>query len=155
MNKDALICNCWHIYLFFIPNMSQGYKRRGHTCADICPHYHWYSSFHINHWNIQLITQNRNFKTFIMLSQPFCDSEISEIQGDSPWFRNLPPLDTSDTITDVQVEELWTRTVKRTPIINPTTGLLRTSFPANISPADCPANSRNASVKKVKEHTNI
>ena len=146
MNKDALICNCWHIYLFFIPNMSQGYKGRGHACADICPHYHWYSSFHTNHWNIQLITQNRNFKTFII---------ISEIQGDSPWFRNLPPLDTSDTITDVQVEELWTRTVKRTPIINPTTGLLRTSFPANISPADCPANSRNASVKKVKEHTNI
>ena len=73
-----------------------------------------------------------------------------------PWrFRALPPLDTRDTITDVQVEELWTRTVKRTPIINPTTGLLRTSFPANISPADCPANSRNASVKKVKEHTNI
>ena len=146
MIKYALICNCWHIHLFFIPNVSQGNKRRGHTCADICPHYHWYSSFHTNHWNIQLITQNRNFKTFII---------ISEIQGDSPWFRNLPPLDTSDTITDVQVEELWTRTVKRTPIINPTTGLLRTSFPANISPADFPANSRNASVKKVKEHTNI
>ena len=149
MNKDALICNCWHIYLFFIPNMSQGYKRRGHTCADICPHYHWYSSFHTNHWNIQLITQN-NFLKHLQCAFLLCWA-----MDHSWWLSTLPPLDTRDTITDVQVEELWTRTVKRTPIINPTTGLLRTSFPANISPADCPANSRNASVKKVKEHTNI
>ena len=149
MIKYALICNCWHIHLFFIPNVSQGNKRRGHTCADICPHYHWYSSFHINHWNIQRISQNNLFKH---LQCPFWLYWAMYHPG---WLRTLPPLDTRDTITDVQVEELWTRTVKRTPIINPTTGLLRTSFPANISPADFPANSRNASVKKVKEHTNI
>ena len=149
MHKYALICSCWHIHLFFIPNVSQGNKRRGHTCADICPHYHWYSCFHINHWNIQLITQKNVSKN---LKCPFWFYWAMDHPG---WFRTLPPLDTRDTITDVQVEELWTRTVKRTPIINPTTGLLRTSFPANIFPADCPANSRNASVKKVKEHTNI
>ena len=28
-------------------------------------------------------------------------------------------------MTLVQVDELWTRTVKRTPIIRPTTGLVR------------------------------
>ena len=46
----------------------------------------------------------------------------------------LPSLDTIDTMTEVQVEELWTRTVKNTPIMRPTTGLLNISFPWNTLP---------------------
>ena len=46
----------------------------------------------------------------------------------------LPSLDTMDTMTEVQVEELWTRTVKSTPIMRPTTGLLSISFPWNTLP---------------------
>jgi hypothetical protein len=55
-------------------------------------------------------------------------------------------------MTVVQVDELCTRTVKRTPIIKPTMGFVKTSFPENISPADLPAIRRKASVKNVREH---
>ena len=37
-------------------------------------------------------------------------------------------------MTEVQVEELWTSTVKNTPIMRPTTGLLNISFPWNTLP---------------------
>jgi hypothetical protein len=33
-----------------------------------------------------------------------------------------------DTITEVQVDELWTSTVNITPIISPTTGFVRSSL---------------------------
>ena len=39
-----------------------------------------------------------------------------------------------DTMTEVQVEELWTKTVKRTPIMSPTTGLFKRSFVAKTLP---------------------
>ena len=47
---------------------------------------------------------------------------------------DLLPLETIETMTEVQVEELCTRTVKRIPIIRPTTGLLSSTFPRNIEP---------------------
>ena len=68
-------------------------------------------------------------------------------------FVCLPPLATNETITLVHVDELWTSTVKRTPIIKPTIGFAMNLFFAKTSPADLPAARRNASVKNVREHT--
>ena len=48
--------------------------------------------------------------------------------------NNLLPLDTIETITDVQVEELWTKTVNKIPIISPTIGLASNGFPWNMEP---------------------
>jgi hypothetical protein len=50
------------------------------------------------------------------------------MQGD------LLSLDTRDTMTDVHVEELWTRTVKRMAIIRPTIGLANRVLLWNIVP---------------------
>ena len=47
---------------------------------------------------------------------------------------HLLPLETIETITDVQVEELWTSTVKRIPIIRLTIGFDSNGFPWNIVP---------------------
>ena len=60
-------------------------------------------------------------------------------------------LDTNATITVVQVDELWTSTVNRTPIISPTIGLVNVS-PVNIELADFPAINRKDSVRNVNEH---
>ena len=59
-------------------------------------------------------------------------------------------LETKATITVVHVEELCTRTVKSTPIINPTIGLVNVS-PVNMELADFPVISRKASVRNVSE----
>ena len=48
---------------------------------------------------------------------------------------SLPPLATMDTMTEEQVEELWTRTVKRTPTMRPTIGLEMRTLSWNIEPA--------------------
>ena len=54
--------------------------------------------------------------------------------------NDRPPAPTSDTMIDVEVEELWTRTVTSTPIMRPHTGLLTTGdvnrFPA-VRPEHC------------------
>ena len=46
----------------------------------------------------------------------------------------LLPLETIETITEVQVEELWTKTVNKIPIISPTIGLASNGFPWNMEP---------------------
>lgn len=51
-------------------------------------------------------------------------------------YIRCPP--TMPTTMEVEVEELCTRTVARTPIITPATGLDRISFFLKISPADLP-----------------
>ena len=49
--------------------------------------------------------------------------------------KSLLPLETIETITDVHVEELCTRTVNRIPIISPTIGFANKGFPWNMEPA--------------------
>ena len=56
---------------------------------------------------------------------------------------------------DVVVDELWTRTVARMPIIRPATGLLRILFEAKASPAAFPPNSRKALLRKSSEQMNM
>ena len=55
---------------------------------------------------------------------------------------------------EVVVDELWTRTVARMPIIRPATGLLRISFEAKASPAAFPPNRRKALLRKSNEQMN-
>ena len=51
---------------------------------------------------------------------------------------NLLSAATMLTTMEVLVDELWTRTVERTPIITPQMGLLRSSLLRNTSPAALP-----------------
>ena len=55
---------------------------------------------------------------------------------------------------EVVVDELWTRTVAKMPIIRPATGLLRMSFEAKASPAAFPPNRRKALLRKSNEQMN-
>ena len=55
---------------------------------------------------------------------------------------------------EVVVDELWTRTVAKMPIIRPATGLLRISFEAKASPAAFPPNRRKALLRKSNEQMN-
>ena len=68
--------------------------------------------------------------------------------------QNLLPAATIDTTMEVVVDELWTRTVARMPIIRPATGLLRISFEAKASPAAFPPNRRKALLRKSNEQMN-
>ena len=65
--------------------------------------------------------------------------------------QNLLPAATIDTTMEVVVDELWTRTVAKMPIIRPATGLLRISLEAKASPAAFPPNSRKALLRKSNE----
>ena len=65
--------------------------------------------------------------------------------------QNLLPAATIDTTMEVVVDELWTRTVAKMPIIRPATGLLRISFEAKASPAAFPPNRRKALLRKSNE----
>lgn len=55
---------------------------------------------------------------------------------------------------DVVVEELWTRTVAKMPIIKPATGLDKILFEANASPAAFPPSNRKALLRKSSEQMN-
>ena len=68
--------------------------------------------------------------------------------------QNLLPAATIDTTMEVVVDELWTRTVAKMPIIRPATGLLRISFEAKASPAAFPPNRRKALLRKSNEQMN-
>lgn len=68
--------------------------------------------------------------------------------------QHLLPAATIDTTIEVVVEELWTRTVARMPIIRPATGLLRILFEANASPAAFPPSNRKALLRKSNEQMN-
>ena len=61
---------------------------------------------------------------------------------------------TIETTMEVVVDELWTRTVAKMPIIRPATGLLRMSFEAKASPAAFPPNRRKALLRKSNEQMN-
>ena len=61
---------------------------------------------------------------------------------------------TIETTMEVVVDELWTRTVAKMPIIRPATGLLRISFEAKASPAAFPPNRRKALLRKSNEQMN-
>lgn len=52
---------------------------------------------------------------------------------------------------EVVVDELWTRTVARMPIIRPATGLLRILFEEKASPAAFPPSNRKALLRKSNE----
>ena len=67
---------------------------------------------------------------------------------------NLLPAATIETTMEVVVDELWTRTVAKMPIIRPATGLLRISFEAKASPAAFPPNRRKALLRKSNEQMN-
>ena len=68
--------------------------------------------------------------------------------------QNLLPAATIETTMEVVVDELWTRTVAKMPIIRPATGLLRMSFEAKASPAAFPPNRRKALLRKSNEQMN-
>ena len=68
--------------------------------------------------------------------------------------QNLLPAATIETTMEVVVDELWTRTVAKIPIIRPATGLLRISFEAKASPAAFPPNKRKALLRKSNEQMN-
>ena len=68
--------------------------------------------------------------------------------------QNLLPAATIDTTMEVVVDELWTRTVAKMPIIRPATGLLRISLEAKASPAAFPPNRRKALLRKSNEQMN-
>ena len=68
--------------------------------------------------------------------------------------QNLLPAATIETTMEVVVDELWTRTVAKMPIIRPATGLLRISFEAKASPAAFPPNRRKALLRKSNEQMN-
>ena len=68
--------------------------------------------------------------------------------------QNLLPAATIETTMEVVVDELWTRTVAKMPIIRPATGLLRISFEAKASPAAFPPNKRKALLRKSNEQMN-
>jgi hypothetical protein len=55
---------------------------------------------------------------------------------------------------DVVVDELWSRTVPRMPIMRPAIGFLTTSLLEKASPALLPPKSWKADPKKLREHTN-
>ena len=68
--------------------------------------------------------------------------------------QNLLPAATIETTMEVVVDELWTRTVAKMPIIRPATGLLRISLEAKASPAAFPPNRRKALLRKSNEQMN-
>ena len=68
--------------------------------------------------------------------------------------QNLLRAATIATTMEVVVDELWTRTVARMPIIRPATGLLRISVEAKASPAAFPPNKRKALLRKSNEQMN-
>ena len=68
--------------------------------------------------------------------------------------QNLLRAATIATTMEVVVDELWTSTVARMPIIRPATGLLRISFEAKASPAAFPPNKRKALLRKSNEQMN-
>ena len=55
------------------------------------------------------------------------------------------------TTIDVDVLELWTSTVTRTPIMRPHTGLLSRKWSLSTSPAASPPSKRKAELRKSKE----
>ena len=62
---------------------------------------------------------------------------------------------TIETTIEVVVDELWTRTVARIPIIKPATGLLKILFEAKASPAAFPPSNRKALLRKSSEQMNM
>ena len=98
-----------------IRDLSQGDKCTGQAGANIGTHHHRYSSFNLQYW------QNKSIMKSNLLIWHWLD-------------EHLLPLETIETITDVQVEELWTSTVKRIPIIRLTIGFDSNGFPWNIVP---------------------
>ena len=68
--------------------------------------------------------------------------------------NNLLPDETMATTMEVDVDELWTRTVANKPITTPATGFERTDFSVKTSPACFPPRRRNAELRKLNEQTN-
>lgn len=68
--------------------------------------------------------------------------------------HNIPFAATIAMIIDVDVLELCTNTVTRTPIIKPHIGLANNDFCENNPPADFPPRSRKDDVKTFKAQTN-
>jgi len=63
------------------------------------------------------------------------------------------PALTRPTMIEVEVEEDWTRTVTRTPIMRPTTGFWRRSELENRAPMLRPPRILKESERKEREHT--
>ena len=59
--------------------------------------------------------------------------------------------DTRPTMMEVEVEEDWTKTVTKTPIIKPTTGLVRSSELEKRDPRFFPPRILNESERKERE----
>ena len=68
---------------------------------------------------------------------------------------NTPSPATIATTIEVDVDELCTNTVTRTPIISPAIGLLNISFSENALPAALPPRRRNAELRKLSEQMNM
>ena len=98
-----------------VRDLGEGDERARQTGSDVGPHHHWNGRSHIQNLKVR--------------EQVGGILERRERQR-----RLLPSLDTIDTMTDVQVEELWTSTVKNTPIMRPTTGFANMSLPWNTLP---------------------
>ena len=67
---------------------------------------------------------------------------------------DLLPLETIATTMAVVVDELWRRTVPKTPIMRPAIGFFTTSLLEKTSPAFLPPRSWKDEPRKLKEHTN-
>ena len=61
------------------------------------------------------------------------------------------PEETMATTMEVDVEELWTRTVASKPMTTPATGFERTEVSVKTSPACLPPKSRKAELRKLNE----
>ena len=100
-----------------VRDLGEGDERARQTSSDVGPHHHWNGRSHIQ--NLKKVREE----------------EVGGIlERRERQRRLLPSLETIDTMTEVQVEELCTSTVKNTPIMRPTTGFVNMSLPWNTLP---------------------
>ena len=67
----------------------------------------------------------------------------------------LLPADTIDTNIDVVVDDDWSRTVARIPIMSPAMGFERTSLLLSARPASLPPSNWKAEPRKLRAQTNM
>lgn len=116
-----------------ICRLHQWYNCVCYGCSDVCAHYDWNCLTNFDDCN-----KNKNL-----------EFEKNENLRN---LKNLLLLATIVTTIEVDVDELWTSTVTRTPIIKPTTGFCNNSLSWKKRPTAREPNKRNAVDNKSKEH---